>query len=62
LLTPKGHEYGKEDSCRVVKQVCDLSEDTRRIEFLVVTHFVTQGAHSDVSTNVGVTYLLTEKR
>jgi hypothetical protein len=61
MLTPKGHEYGKEDSCRVVKQVRNLSEDTRRVELLVVTHFVTQGTHCDISTNVGITYLHTEK-
>jgi hypothetical protein len=62
MLTPKGHEYCKEDSCRVVKQIRDLSEDTRRVELLVVAHFVAQGTHCDISTNVGITYLHTEKR
>lgn len=48
LLTPQSHEYGKENSGRVVKQVAGPSSSTGRAKLPVTAHSVTQRAHGDV--------------
>lgn len=47
-LTPQSHEYGEENSGRVVKQMAGPSSSTGRAEFPVAAHSVTQRAHGDV--------------
>lgn len=62
ILTPKRHEYRKEHSSRVVKQVSQFGEHTRLRQRLVLARLVAERAESRVTWTILVAYLFAEKK
>lgn len=60
VLTPEGHEDGKEDGGWVVKEVACTGSATGCAQVPVIADLITKGAHSEVLFLI--THLLTETK